>query len=169
MRDLPAAQHTTTAPVSAIDVNCRPRCDAECSPGRGYNYHPTRHSAGKPIIARWAFSWLAGESTNSWTRPLGVQRVPPGTSVDAVAAEQIHAVLTRLPRCRTPMPLFVFDGGYDAVRLALTVAYLVTPFGTIGPIYSRRQVGTRADVPTLDRKYGWRSPNAALPRLTKGS
>lgn len=124
LRDLLAAQHTTSTPVFAIDVSCWPRCDAECSPGRGYYYHPSRHSAGKPIIAGWAFSWLAGleMSTNSWTRPLDVQRLPPGTNINAVAAEQIHAVLTRLPHRHDPIPLFVFDGGYDGVRLALAVA-----------------------------------------------
>jgi hypothetical protein len=27
------------------------RCDAECSPERGFYYHPSRHSAGQPIVA----------------------------------------------------------------------------------------------------------------------
>ncbi|MFC6371374.1 transposase, partial [Nonomuraea thailandensis] len=119
-----AAQHTAAAPVFAIDVNCWPRCDAECAPGRGYYYHPSRHSAGKPIIAGWAFSWLAGleMTTNSWTRPLDMQRVAPGTNINTVAAEQVQALLTRLPRRHDPVPLFVFDGGNDAVRLALALA-----------------------------------------------
>jgi hypothetical protein len=29
-----------------VDVTTWPRCDAECSPERGYYYHPSRHSAG---------------------------------------------------------------------------------------------------------------------------
>ena len=37
--------------VFAVDVTTWPRCDAECSPERGYYYHPSRHSAGQPIIA----------------------------------------------------------------------------------------------------------------------
>jgi hypothetical protein len=41
--------------VYAVDVSAWPRCDAECSPGRGFYYHPSRHSAGQPIIAGWAF------------------------------------------------------------------------------------------------------------------
>ena len=45
--------------VFAVDVTTWPRCDAECSPERGYYYHPSRHSAGQPIIAGWAFQWIA--------------------------------------------------------------------------------------------------------------
>src|SRR5215218_1864925 len=32
--------------VFAVDVTTWPRCDAECSPERGYYYHPSRHSGG---------------------------------------------------------------------------------------------------------------------------
>jgi hypothetical protein len=35
--------------VYAVDVSVWSRCDAEASPGRGYYYHPSRHSAGQPI------------------------------------------------------------------------------------------------------------------------
>jgi hypothetical protein len=42
--------------VFAVDVTTWPRCDAECSPERGYYYHPSRHSAGQPIIAGWPTS-----------------------------------------------------------------------------------------------------------------
>lgn len=40
--------------VYAVDMSSWPRCDAESSPERGYYYHPSRHSAGQPIIAGWA-------------------------------------------------------------------------------------------------------------------
>jgi hypothetical protein len=39
------------AAVYAVDVSVWPRCDAECSPERGLYYHPSRHSAGQPIVA----------------------------------------------------------------------------------------------------------------------
>jgi hypothetical protein len=38
-------------PIYAVDVTTWPRCDAECSPERGLYYHPSRHSAGQPIVA----------------------------------------------------------------------------------------------------------------------
>lgn len=41
-------------PVYAVDVSVWPRCDAEASPARGFYYHPSRHSAGQPIVAGWA-------------------------------------------------------------------------------------------------------------------
>jgi hypothetical protein len=34
--------------VYAVDVSPWPRCDAEANPGRGYLYHQSRHSAGRP-------------------------------------------------------------------------------------------------------------------------
>src|SRR3982750_905319 len=45
--------------VYAVDVSVWPRCDAEASPERGYYYHPSRHSAGQPIVAGWCYQWLA--------------------------------------------------------------------------------------------------------------
>jgi hypothetical protein len=39
------------ASVYAMDVSVWDRCDAECSPERGFYYHPSRHSAGQPIVA----------------------------------------------------------------------------------------------------------------------
>ena len=44
-------------PIYAVDVSTWPRCDAEASPERGFYYHPSRHSAGQPIVAGWAFQW----------------------------------------------------------------------------------------------------------------
>ena len=41
--------------VYAVDVTSWPRCDAEASPERGYYYHPSRHSAGQPIVAGWSY------------------------------------------------------------------------------------------------------------------
>src|SRR5918995_1374896 len=41
--------------VYALDVSPWPRCDAEASPDRSYLYHPSRHSAGRPIVAGWGY------------------------------------------------------------------------------------------------------------------
>jgi hypothetical protein len=67
-----------TGPVFAVDASSWPRCDAECSPGRGFYYSPTRHSAGQPIVAGWCYSWIAqlGFDHDSWTAPVDARRVP---------------------------------------------------------------------------------------------
>lgn len=78
---------------------------AECSPARGYYYHPSRHSAGQPIIAGWAYQWIAQVSfdRDSWTAPVDARRLHPLDDTDQTAAAQIRALLGRLPmagRCR---------------------------------------------------------------------
>jgi len=109
---------TDPQPVYAIDVSVWPRCDAEASPERGFYYHPSRHSAGQPIVAGWAYQWLAQLSftRDSWTTPLDVQRVHPRGNANAIAVEQITRLAAHLP-ADAGIPLFVFDAGYDSVQL----------------------------------------------------
>jgi hypothetical protein len=98
--------------VFAVDVTTWPRCDAECSPERGYYYHPSRrHSAGQPIIAGWAFQWIAqlGFERDSWTAPVDAARLHPLDDTDHTAAVQVRTLLERLPTSG-PVPWFVFDG-----------------------------------------------------------
>ncbi|MDQ3378252.1 MAG: transposase [Actinomycetota bacterium] len=106
-------------PVYVVDVSVWPRCDAESSPQRGYYYHPSRHSAGQPIVAGWAYQWIAQISfaRESWTAPVDVERVRPTQDANVVAASQVGALLGRLEGREVPMPLFVFDAGYDPVKL----------------------------------------------------
>jgi hypothetical protein len=106
-----------------VDVTTWPRCDAECSPSRGYYYHPSRHSAGQPIIAGWAYQWIAQVSLerDSWTAPVDAARLHPADDTDQQAAVQIRALLARLPASEA-VPLFVFDGGYDSAQLTLDLA-----------------------------------------------
>ena len=108
------------APVYAVDVSPWPRCDAETSPERVYLYHPSRHSAGQPIVAGWAYQFVARLSfeRNSWVAPVGARRVRLEEDSNDVAAEQVKALLDSLPQ-RGVAPLFVFDAGYDPVRLQL--------------------------------------------------
>jgi hypothetical protein len=109
--------------VFAVDVTTWPRCDAECSPERGYYYHPSRHSAGQPIIAGWAYQWICQLSfdRDSWTAPVDAARLHPLDDTDQQAAVQIRALLARLP-AGGPVPWFVFDGGYDSAQLTLDLA-----------------------------------------------
>src|SRR5215213_3969894 len=119
----PLVEERTATPVYAVDVSVWTRCDAEASPERGYYYHPSRHSAGQPIVAGWSYQWLAqlGFARDSWTAPLDVQRVPPTEDAAAVAVEQITRLVARLP-AGGPVPLFVFDAGNDPLKLAQGLA-----------------------------------------------
>jgi hypothetical protein len=110
------------APVYAVDVSVWARCDAECSPQRGYYYHPSRHSAGQPIVAGWAYQFVAQLNfvRESWTAPMDVERVRPAQDANEVACGQVKASLCRLGNRlgkEESVPLFVFDAGYDPVKL----------------------------------------------------
>src|SRR5215216_2814303 len=123
---LAQAPITDDQPVYAIDLSVWPRCDAEASPERGFYYHPSRHSAGQPIVAGWRYPWLAQLSfaRDSWTAPLDVRRVHPRENAHTVAVAQIMALMARRLASET-RPLFVFDAGYDSAQL--TQALTETP------------------------------------------
>jgi hypothetical protein len=101
-----------------VDASVWPRCDAECSPERGYYYHPSRHSAGQPIVAGWAYQFIAQLNfvRESWTAPVDVERLRPAREANEVATEQVNAFLGRSSDERAT-PLFVFDAGYDPVKI----------------------------------------------------
>jgi len=105
-------------PISAMDLSIWPRCDAEASPERGFSYHPSRHSAGQPIVAGWAYQWLAQLTfaRDSWTAPLDVRRVHPTENPNTIAVAQIAGLVSQSPATATT-PLFVFDAGDDSVQL----------------------------------------------------
>jgi hypothetical protein len=118
-------------PIYAVDISIWPRSEAETSPERGYYYHAFRHTGGQPIVAGWAYQWVAQLTfqRDSWTAPVDVRRVAPHANRHAVAAEQIRAILRTRPSDAT-VPLFVFDAGYEPEPLArelgdLPVAVLI--------------------------------------------
>jgi hypothetical protein len=114
---------TDDHPVYAVDLSVWPRCDAEASPERGFYYHPSRHSAGQPIVAGWTYQWLAQLSftRDSWTAPLDVRRVHPRENAHTIAVEQITTLVAQRPLVAAT-PLFVFDAGYDSAHLTQAVA-----------------------------------------------
>jgi hypothetical protein len=118
---LAGADAVSETPVYAVDASVWPRCDAECSPERGFYYHPSRHSAGQPIVAGWAYQFIAQLNfvRESWTAPVDVERVRPAQDANEVAAEQVKAFLLRRSSAATrcAAPLFVFDAGYDPVKV----------------------------------------------------
>jgi len=119
LRDLLGAGRPAGWPaVFAVDATSWPRCDAETSPERGFYYHPSRHSAGQPIVAGWSYSWIAqlGWAPDSWTAPLDARRIPPGVDTVAATLAQLTDLVARLPDTG-PVPTFVFDAGYDPIAL----------------------------------------------------
>src|SRR5688500_4320499 len=85
---------------------------------QGYYYHPSRHSAGQPIVAGWAYQFVAQLNfvRESWTAPVDVERVLPAQDANEVAAERIEAWLGRPEEGRAP-PLSALDAAYDPVKL----------------------------------------------------
>lgn len=124
VRDLLAATRPADWPaVFAVDASSWARCDAECSPERGYYHHPSRHSNGQPIVAGWNYSWIAqlDWDADSWTAPVDVRRIPPSEDAGQATAEQVAALVGRLGAAGS-VPLFVLDAGYDPIALAVDLA-----------------------------------------------
>jgi hypothetical protein len=124
LRDVLVARRPAHWPlVFAVDASTWARCDAETSPDRGFYYHPSRHSAGQPIVAGWSYQWIAqlGWEKNSWTAPLDVRRLHPREDTVAVTAAQVTALVTRLGSTGA-VPLVVFDAGYDPIALTVALA-----------------------------------------------
>jgi hypothetical protein len=142
-------------PIFAVDVSTWPRCDAEASPARGFYYHPSRHSAGQPIVAGWAYQWIAqlGVARDSWTAPVDARRLHPRDNANQVAVTQVRALVERLPAGQTP--LFVFDAGDDPVQLGQGLA------GTGAAILVRLRAGRCFDA---DRPPAPRSHKGGRPR-----
>jgi hypothetical protein len=104
--------------VFAVDASTWPRCDAECSPERGFYHSASRHSAGQPIVAGWNYQWVSQLDfcPDSWTAPVDVLRLPPGADATRATVGQLRRLVVRLPR-DGEVPLFVFDAGYDPIAL----------------------------------------------------
>ena len=109
--------------VFAVDTSTWARCDAECSPERGYHYSASRHSAGRPIVAGWSYQWISQLcwEKDSWTAPLDVMRLTPETEATGATIDQVRRLVRLLPGDRE-VPLFVFDAGYDASSLGEELA-----------------------------------------------
>jgi len=69
-------------------------------------------------VAGWAYQLIAqlGFERDSWVAPVDARRVKPVEDTDEVATEQVRALVERLPEPKT-VPIFVFDAGYDPVKL----------------------------------------------------
>jgi hypothetical protein len=102
----------------AVDASTWDRCDAECSPERGFYYSASKHSAGKPIVAGWSYQFVVGllSSPDSWVVPVDLERITPCMDATTATIAQVRRVLVALPSERE-VPLFVFDAGYDPIAI----------------------------------------------------
>ncbi len=124
MRDVLVAHRPVAwPPVFAVDASTWDRCDAETSPERGFYYSASRHSAGQPIVAGWSYQWISGLdwAADSWTAPLDARRIPPRADTVAATIAQVAELVGRLG-ATGPLPLFVFDAGYDPIALGAGLA-----------------------------------------------
>ncbi|MER5918434.1 NF041680 family putative transposase [Streptomyces sp. NPDC001982] len=108
----------------ALDVTAWPRPDAECSPGRLHCHRPCRCDGVRQTIPGWPYQVAAalGGGRTSWTGVLDAVRLGPDDDLTEVTVAQIRDLLARLRaagqwREGNPPVLFVFDSGYDIVRL----------------------------------------------------
>ncbi|WP_448074098.1 transposase [Georgenia yuyongxinii] len=114
MRDLLAAHRPQDWPlVFAVDATTWPRCDAETSPGRGFYYSASTHSAGQPIVAGWSYQHLVqlGWAKDSWTAPVDVRRLHPQGDATGSTVEQVTDLVDRLGPT-DQVPIIAFDAGY---------------------------------------------------------
>ncbi|MEO5839517.1 MAG: NF041680 family putative transposase [Acidimicrobiales bacterium] len=110
-------------PVFAVDASTWDRCDAECSPERGFYYSASKHSAGQPIVAGWNYQWICQLSftPDSWTAPCDVMRIAPTADTTNATIDQVRRVVASLPAQRD-VAMFVFDAGYDPIAIGHELA-----------------------------------------------
>jgi hypothetical protein len=119
LRGLLIANRPTDWPLLfAVDASTWDRCDAECSPERGFHYSASKHSAGQPIVAGWSYQWISqlDWAPDSWTAPVDALRISPAMDPATATLDQVKHLVGLLPTDRE-VPLFVFDAGYDGVAL----------------------------------------------------
>jgi len=119
LRALLVANRPTSWPaVFAVDASTWDRCDAECSPERGFYYHASKHSNGQPIVAGWSYQWITqlDWAPDSWTAPLDARRIPVGADTTDATATQVRELVDLLDQ-DDGVPMFVFDAGYDPIGL----------------------------------------------------
>lgn len=109
--------------VFAVDRSTWARAEATTSPERGMCYLAGAKAARAPVVAGWSYQWVAQVSfvRDSWTAPLEVERLAPGTDVTAATAAAVVRICRLVPD-DAEVPLFVFDSGYHAAGLTQALA-----------------------------------------------
>lgn len=129
--------------VLAADVSPWLRPDAWTSPDRSWCHTYGRGTGQAEMVPGWPYSMITAleEGSTSWTAPLDVARLPPGTDETAFTAEQVRGLLERLITAGhhhdgEPDIVVVVDAGYDSPRLAYLMGDL--PVQVVGRLRSDR-------------------------------
>jgi hypothetical protein len=161
--------------VFAVDASTWDRCDAETSAERGFYYSASKHSNGQPIVAGWSYQWITqlDWAPDSWTAPVDAARIAPTTNATTATIDQV-ARLVGLLGDAGPVPLFVFDAGYDPIAITHGLADTRTqvlvrirsdrvfhpdPDQAPGAVGRPRRHGTRF---ALAEPTSWPEPDAQL-------
>ncbi|MGH8276629.1 MAG: transposase, partial [Steroidobacteraceae bacterium] len=165
--------------VFAVDASVWDRCDAECSPERGFYYSASKHSAGQPIVAGWSYQWICqlNWAPDSWTAPLDALRIAPSSDATEATIGQVRRLVELLPDDRE-VPLFVFDAGYDPIAIGHGLAGVRAEvlarirgdrvFYADPPSRPNRPAGTGGRPPRHGRRFKcsdpltWPEPSASL-------
>jgi hypothetical protein len=109
--------------VFAVDATCWPRPEADTSPERTWCYSPSASWNGAPITPGWCYQAVVqlGWEASSWVWPVDVCRIGATDDPLEVTAQQVRGVVSRTG-ATGPVPVFVFDAGYDLAGLAWLVA-----------------------------------------------
>jgi hypothetical protein len=109
--------------IFAVDASTWERCDAECSPERGFYHSASKHSAGQPIVAGWSYQWISqlNFDPDSWTAPMDAMRIAPSADATEATVDQVRRLVRRLPQDEQ-IPMFVFDAGYDPIAITAGLA-----------------------------------------------
>lgn len=161
---------TGRPPVFAVDASTWDRCDAECSPERGFYYSASKHSAGQPIVAGWNYQWICQLqfTPDSWTAPVDVERITPMVDATDATIDQVRRLVALLPG-NDDVPMFVFDAGYDPIaisyELAATRAQVLCRirddrvFHTDAPPRANRPAGTGGRPPRHGARFKCSDPS----------
>lgn len=129
--------------VLAADISPYLRPDAWTSPDRSWCHTYGRGTGQAEMIPGWPYSMIVAleEGSTSWTTPLDVARLPPGTDETAFTADQARGLIERLLAGGQHQDgdtdiMLVVDAGYDAPRLAYLLADL--PVQVLGRMRSDR-------------------------------
>jgi len=74
-------------------------------------------------VAGWSYQWICQLSwaPDSWTAPVDVMRISPQMDATMTTVDQVRSLVGSLP-ATGPVPLFVFDAGYDPIAIGHDLA-----------------------------------------------